>query len=292
VGVSLHAWTVAALLLCAAPSQIGKVDLDQARALLVRARTELRPEQWELLDRTLAEAERAWERFDALARPRGKAAEVLRAAGLLPAAGVVGARALTAAEAAAGAASVGALFAVLGALWPATVADGTLPAWHGAQVEFATKLQAVVEAAQQVKTQFETARRPPGPPAPPRPPPRRRECEPILVPHLGGDPIHNTCSDVVPPNRFPGFDVLINGYRFDALQVGADVLWEIKTMRFEAYSAFVQKQEIANEMPKLKRERQIAEECGYGFAVGVSSAAHAEALRQAIPGLTIHVTGC
>src|SRR5688572_10482750 len=39
------------------PSRIGRADLDQARALLTRARTELQPSQWELLDRRLAEAE-------------------------------------------------------------------------------------------------------------------------------------------------------------------------------------------------------------------------------------------
>ena len=56
------------------------------------------------------------------------------------------------------------------------------------------------------------------------------------MPHLGGNAIHNTCADTFPPNRFPGMDVLVNHKNFDALQVGANVLWEIKTDRYDTYS--------------------------------------------------------
>ena len=46
-------------------------------------------------------------------------------------------------------------------------------------------------------------------------------------------------------NRYPGMDVLVGGKRFDALQVGVRVLWEIKTHQFDTYTAFIQRQEIA-----------------------------------------------
>jgi hypothetical protein len=95
---------------------------------------------------------------------------------------------------------------------------------------------------------------------------RRPECEPIPVPHAGEDAPHNECADRFPPNRYPGMDVLVGGKRFDALQVGVRVLWEIKTHQPEA--------------------------CGYGFVVGVSCAAHKAALEAQDRLLNIVVTGC
>jgi hypothetical protein len=62
---------------------------------------------------------------------------------------------------------------------------------------------------------------------------RRPECQPIPVPHAGGDDAHDACADKFPPNRYPGMDVLVDGVRFDALQVGVRMLWEIKTHRFD-----------------------------------------------------------
>ncbi len=61
-------------------SRIGKADLDKARALLFRARTDLEPRQWEALDRKLTAAERAFERFSRAAKASGQAAEVVRGA--------------------------------------------------------------------------------------------------------------------------------------------------------------------------------------------------------------------
>ncbi|WP_075008976.1 DUF6310 domain-containing protein [Stigmatella aurantiaca] len=121
---------------------------------------------------------------------------------------------------------------------------------------------------------------------------RRPECEPIPVPHAGEDPPHNECADRFPPNRYPGKDVLVGGKRFDALQVGVRVLWEIKTHRFDAYSDFIQRQTILEQVPLLQEERDIAEACGYGFVVGVSTQAHKDALLQRDPRLDIVVTGC
>lgn len=130
------------------------------------------------------------------------------------------------------------------------------------------------------------------PPAPPVSERRRPECEPRPVPHLGGDDLHNWCADIVPPNYYPGKDVLVDGKRFDALQVGAPVLWEIKTDRFDTYAPFLQDQVVIKQVPELLRERAIAEACGYGFVVGVSSAAHKAALEAQGPTLHIVVTEC
>jgi hypothetical protein len=112
------------------------------------------------------------------------------------------------------------------------------------------------------------------------------------VPHRGGDDPHNECADRVPPNRYPGKDVLVNGKRFDALQVGARVLWEIKTDRFDTFNEFVQQQAIRKQLPDLREERDIAEACGYGFVIGVSTEAHREALLQQDGRFDIVVTGC
>lgn len=121
---------------------------------------------------------------------------------------------------------------------------------------------------------------------------RHPRCKAIPVKHRGGDNAHNTCADRVPPNRYPGMDVLVDGKHFDALQVGARVLWEIKTDQFDTYSAFLQRQVIADQLKELREERAIAVSCGYGFVVGVSTAEHQEALEFQAPELHIVVTGC
>lgn len=121
---------------------------------------------------------------------------------------------------------------------------------------------------------------------------RRPECEPQPMPHLGGDELHNWCADTIPPNRFPGHDVLVNGKRFDALQVGVRVLWEIKTDRFDEYSLFLKEQVIRKQISELQRERELARACGYDFVVGVSSAEHLAALFDADATLKLVITGC
>jgi hypothetical protein len=134
------------------PARIGKADLEHARALLSRARNELTMKQWVLLDRKLTEAEQAWERFDAVARADGRATDVPR--------GVEGVRAfglVSKVGAGVEAASLGSflspLLVALATLWPAPLADGTLPPWVHAQNEFATKLRDVSTAAHQVMSE-------------------------------------------------------------------------------------------------------------------------------------------
>jgi lactate dehydrogenase-like 2-hydroxyacid dehydrogenase len=87
-------------------------------------------------------------------------------------------------------------------------------------------------------------------------------------------------------------DVLVGGERFDALQVGVRVLWEIKTHRFDTYNAYIQGQEIDKELKQLRKERAAARACGYDFVVGVSTQAHKDALLALEPSLKIVVTGC
>jgi hypothetical protein len=42
-------------------------------------------------------------------------------------------------------------------------------------------------------------------------------------------------------------------------------------------------------LPEIKREKGLAEECGYNFVVGVRSAAHKIALLELEPSLTVVV---
>jgi hypothetical protein len=112
---------------------------------------------------------------------------------------------------------------------------------------------------------------------------RRPERAPQPVPHLGGDAQHNRCADRVPLNGFPGSDVLVNGKRFDALQLRARVLWEVKTDNFESYASPLQKILIEKQVTELLRERALARACGFDFRVGVRSASHEAALLRTDP---------
>jgi hypothetical protein len=126
----------------------------------------------------------------------------------------------------------------------------------------------------------------------PSDPAERPECKPIPVRHAGEDVPHNECADKFPPNRYPGMDVFVGGERFDALQVGVRVLWEIKTHRFDTYNAFIQDREIEKEYAQLRKEQAAAVACGYDFVVGVSTQAHKDALLAKDPFLNVVVTGC
>ena len=127
---------------------------------------------------------------------------------------------------------------------------------------------------------------------PPRPPEspaqaRRPECEPIPVPHLGGNNLHNKCADKIPHNGFPGFDVLVNGKHFDALQLQlpVHVLWEVKTNDVETCNPFILRLEIDKQVREARRERDLAAACGYDFRIGVLSDTHKKALERAAPDL-------
>ncbi len=107
---------------------------------------------------------------------------------------------------------------------------------------------------------------------------RRRKCEPIPVPHRGGNDDHNKCADKIPNNSFPGWDVLVNGKSFDALQLATRTLWDVKTDDFDKHSPHSQKFFIKMKLSEIQREARLAKECGYDFIVGVRSEAHKAAL--------------
>ncbi|MDC0712025.1 DUF6310 domain-containing protein [Stigmatella sp. ncwal1] len=117
----------------------------------------------------------------------------------------------------------------------------------------------------------------------------RPECIPRIVPHLGGDALHNKCADKVPQNGFPGFDAFVNGKHFDALQHRSGVLWEVKTDNFDTYSRALREIVIGKQIPELRRERDLARACGFNFRVGVRSAEHKLSLEELEPSLDIVV---
>ncbi|WP_317987294.1 DUF6310 domain-containing protein [Stigmatella hybrida] len=127
------------------------------------------------------------------------------------------------------------------------------------------------------------------PPLPPSSVERERnpKCTPQRVPHLGGDELHNTCADRVPQNSFPGWDVLVNGKRFDALQLTTRTLWEVKTTDIETYNAYIQRIELGKQVAEGLRERELAEACGYQFVIGVRTQEHKDMLESLTPDLII-----
>ena len=129
------------------------------------------------------------------------------------------------------------------------------------------------------------------PPSPPEPTERERraDCTPRPARRLGGDDLHNTCADRVPLNQFPGSDVLVNGKNFDALQPATRTLWEVKTDEFDKQSPHSQNFFVKMKLPEIRRERRLAQECGYNFVLGVRSETHRKALLQAEPGLDVVV---
>ncbi|HZH78164.1 MAG TPA: DUF6310 domain-containing protein [Archangium sp.] len=116
---------------------------------------------------------------------------------------------------------------------------------------------------------------------------RRPECKPVPVPHMGGHDPHNNCADLMPNNSFLGWDVLVNGKAFDALQLATRTLWDVKTDDFEKQPPRSQDFFVRVKLPELKRERALAEACGYDFVIGVRSRAHKLALFRADPTLKV-----
>jgi hypothetical protein len=276
-------------------SWIGKGDLDKARALLAQARKDLEPSQWEQLDRKLTAAERAYERFSRAARTSGQAAEVAR--------GVEGlARAGRASETPWVLSRVGPVLVALVLLWPSSTAgpeSDSRPPWVDAQRELEARLRDVSESSRQLLAELEA--QPRAAKAAAREPSLRKQpasaltreddpkCKPIPVPHLGGHDAHNKCADRIPYNSFPGWDVLVNGKNFDALQLATRTLWEVKTDDFDIHSLHSQRFFAKVKLPEIQREKRLAEACGYNFAVGVRSAAHKAALLELDPELTVVV---
>lgn len=110
---------------------------------------------------------------------------------------------------------------------------------------------------------------------------RRPECGPKRVPPKGGNNLHNRCANGIQFNAFRGANALVNGKAFDALQVVAGVLWEVKTDNFETYPIELQDIVIRKHVRDFQAERELAKACGFHFRVGVRSAAHKSALEFA-----------
>jgi uncharacterized protein DUF6310 len=66
-------------------------------------------------------------------------------------------------------------------------------------------------------------------------------------------------------------------------------LWDVKTDDFDKHGRRSQQFFIEVKLPEIQRERRLAEECGYDFAVGVRSETHKTALKRADPTLKVFV---
>src|SRR5690606_9931692 len=86
---------------------------------------------------------------------------------------------------------------------------------------------------------------------------RRPECRPVPVPHRGGNDPHDDCADKVPNNSFPGWDVLVNGKQFDALQLVMRTLWDVKTDDFEKQPLRSQRFFVRMKLPELRHEAKL-----------------------------------
>ncbi|MBM7113898.1 hypothetical protein [Archangium primigenium] len=125
---------------------IAKADLEQARALLLQARNDLEPRQWEALAGKLTAAERAFERFSQATKASGQAAEVVRGAeGIAQAS-----RARAWVEVSP---RVGPLLVFLVLLDPSSTAGPEIdrrPEWVDAQGEYEARLREVAEESRRL----------------------------------------------------------------------------------------------------------------------------------------------
>lgn len=120
-------------------------------------------------------------------------------------------------------------------------------------------------------------------------PMERPECRPIPGPARGGNDPHNECADKIRGNDFPGLNVFVNGKHFDALVLATRTLWEVKTDNFDKHSPRSRKFLAEIKFPEIRREKMLAEACGYKFVVGVRSQVHKDALLELDPDLTVVV---
>ncbi|EPX62725.1 hypothetical protein D187_008913 [Cystobacter fuscus DSM 2262] len=65
----------------------------------------------------------------------------------------------------------------------------------------------------------------------------------------------------------------MNGKNFDALQLAARALWEVKTDNFDTYPPELRRIVLEDQVLELQYERALALACGFNFRVGVRSAA-------------------
>ena len=82
--------------------------------------------------------------------------------------------------------------------------------------------------------------------------------------------MHNRCADNIPFNAYRGANALVNGKAFDALQIVAGVIWEVKTDNFESYPLELQDIVVRKQVRDFLNEREHAD-LSSGLACGASN---------------------
>ncbi|MEM7038360.1 MAG: DUF6310 domain-containing protein, partial [Bacteroidota bacterium] len=123
---------------------------------------------------------------------------------------------------------------------------------------------------------------------------RRRSCRVFpLGYHRGGDAIHNTIADTVPPNVHPGSDIEvvspIGRKSFDALDPSG-ALWEVKTLNYSGYAEFLKPITVTAMVAEMTSELAIATACGHPYVFAVTDAElHADLLPVTPPGVQLRL---
>jgi hypothetical protein len=137
------------------PPTIGQAEIERAKTLLVEAKGELQPQQYQMLEQDLAEAETAFQRYSSLAKASGESAEVVRGAEAL----VAAQRASQWTEGLTTVSRAGPLLVALAIVWPASTATQSQerPPKFVARIDLEASLQKLATHAQQVAEQMKVA---------------------------------------------------------------------------------------------------------------------------------------
>jgi hypothetical protein len=102
----------------------------------------------------------------------------------------------------------------------------------------------------------------------------------------------NEIADVEPPNVYPGQDVMLKKITFDAQ--GPDItfspmgeLWEVKAHNYSEYSDENKSRSIKNIQNSIKKQRDIAENCGFHYVVALTSEEEVAIIADMNPGLDV-----
>jgi len=137
------------------PPTIGWAEIERAKAMLAAAKGELQPKQYELLESELVEAETAFQRFSALVKASGEAAEVVRAPEALT--GAQRASLLT--EGLSALTRAGPSLVALALLWPAETATESQerPPKFVARIDLEASLRKLAASSQKVAEEMQAA---------------------------------------------------------------------------------------------------------------------------------------
>lgn len=137
------------------PPTIGWAEIERAKALLEAAKGELQPGQYELLESELVQAETAFQRFSALAKASGEAAEVVRAAEAL----TIARRTSLLTEGLNAVSRVGPSLVALALLWPAETATESQerPPKFVAKIDLEASLKKLAASSQKVAEEMKAA---------------------------------------------------------------------------------------------------------------------------------------